>query len=115
MKAVKFKTMAAQGDMLITRIEKLPAGLEAAKIERPGYYTLAHSETGHDHVVLEKSAQLLINKTNAFIAYLDVKEPCEVQHLRSFDTHAPIALDKGIYEIRRQREYVAEGFRRAAD
>lgn len=109
-----FKKQAAQGDCLIRRIDKLPDGLEAAKPEN-GFHVVAHSETGHNHVVQEKSAQLLINKTNAFIAYLNVLEPCEIQHLRSFDTHESIALDKGIYEIRRQREYVPQGFRKASD
>lgn len=115
MKAVKFKIQAAQGDMLITRIEQLPEGLEKAKSGREGFHVLAHSETGHDHVVKERSAQLLINKTNAFIAYLNVLEPCEIEHLRTYDTHKPIMLDKGIYEIRRQREYTPQGLRRAQD
>lgn len=115
MKALKFNKQAAQGDMLITRIESLPDGLEESKIERPGYHILTHSETGHHHVVKERSAQMLIDKTNSFIAYLAVKEPCEVEHLRQHDTHAPIALDKGYYEIRRQREYVPDGFRKAQD
>lgn len=114
MKAVKFKTQAAQGDLLITKIKKLPAGLVAAKSEN-GFHVVAHSETGHNHVVKERSAQLLIDKTNAFIGYLNVLEPCEVEHLRSHDTHQSIALDKGIYEIRRQREYTPQGFRKAAD
>jgi len=64
---------------------------------------------------LERSAQLLIDKTNEFIAYLSVKEPCEIEHLRSFDTHEAIALEPGNYEIRRQRDYMPQGFRRAAD
>lgn len=114
MKAHKFKNQAAQGDLLIRRVEKLPEGLSEAKAEN-GLHIVAHSETGHNHVVKERSAQLLIDKTNAFIGYLNVLEPCEIEHLRSFDTHAPIALDKGTYEIRRQREYIPQGFRKAAD
>jgi len=114
MTARKFKTIAAQGDALLRRVGKLPDGLEPAKAEN-GLFIIAHSETGHHHVVKERSAQLLIDKTNAFIAYLNVLEPCEVTHLREFDTHEPLALEKGFYEIRRQREHVAEGFRRAAD
>ena len=114
MKTHSFKKMAAQGDMLIKKISKLPEGLTPAKSEN-GKFIVAHSETGHHHVVLERSAQLLIDQTNSFIAYLNVLEPCEIEHLRSFDTHAPIAIDKGIYEIRRQREYTPQGFRRAQD
>ena len=115
MKAVKFKRQAAQGDVLFEKIDKLPKGLELAKPEN-GFFIVTHSESGHNHVVLEKSAQLLIDKTNAFIAYINVLEPCEVKHLRDHDTHKSIALDKGdIIRVRRQREYVPEGFRKAQD
>lgn len=110
----KFIKQAAQGDLLITKIDVLPKNLEEAKSEN-GNFIVAHSETGHHHIVKERAAQLLIDKTNEFIAYLSVKEPCEITHERSFDTHQPISLDKGIYEIRRQREYTPEGFRKAQD
>lgn len=114
MKTRVFRLMAAQGDALLRKIDKLPDGLELAKAEN-GHFIVAHSETGHHHVVKERSAQLLIDKTNSFIAYLNVLKPCELEHLRSFDTHEPLALEKGFYEVRRQREYIPEGFRRAAD
>lgn len=103
-----------QGDLCIYRIAKLPSGLEAAKADG-GVHILAHSETGHHHVVKERAAQLLIDKTNAFIAYLKVAEPCEIEHLRSFDTHEPLTLEPGIYKIHREREMGLEGWRRAAD
>lgn len=114
MKAIKFKKQAAQGDLLITKISKLPEGLCAAKSEN-GKFIVAHSETGHHHTVLERNAQLLIDKTNEFIAHLKVDTATEIVHERSFDTHAPIKLDPGIYEIRRQREYTSQGFRKAQD
>lgn len=109
-----FEKQAAQGDMLLRRIDKLPDGLVPAKAEG-GLFVVAHSETGHHHVVKERSAQLLIDKTNAFIAYLNVLEACELEHLRSFDTHEALALEPGVYEVRRQVEYTPEGWRRAAD
>ena len=103
-----------QGDVMIRRIDKLPPGLKPAVAEG-GNHIIAHSETGHHHVVKERAAQLLIDETNAFIAYLDVAEPCELEHLRSFDTHESYLLEPGFYEVRRQREYVPEGWRRATD
>ena len=108
------KRPSFQGDLCIRRIDKLPSGLKPAKAEG-GLFILAHSETGHHHVVNERAAQMLIDETNAFIAYLDVAEPTELEHLRSFDTHEPYLLEPGKYEVRRQREYVPEGWRRAAD
>ena len=104
-----------QGDLCIRRIDKLPKGLKVATAEG-GNFILAHSETGHHHVVKERAAQFLIDETNQFIAYLAVKEPCEIEHLRDFDMHAPVMLEGGnFYEIRRQREYMPEGFRRVED
>jgi hypothetical protein len=103
-----------QGDLCIRRISSVPAGLTPAAAEG-GVYILAHSETGHHHVIDSRNAQMLIDKTNKFIAYLKVSAPTEVEHQRSFDTHESLLLTPGDYEIRRQREYVAEGFRRVAD
>lgn len=109
-----FENQAPQGDVYLRRIDKLPGGLIPAKAEN-GVFVVAHSETGHHHVVKERAAQLLIDKTNIFISYLDVAEPCELEHLRSFDTHESLALKPGFYEVRRQREETPEGWRRAQD
>lgn len=105
---------AFQGDLMIRRIDALPSGVAPMPSES-GHYILAHSETGHHHVVKVRSARAFIDETNAFIAYLNVLEPTQLEHLRSFDTHEALALEPGIYEIRRQREYIPEGWRRAAD
>lgn len=110
-----FKKMAAQGDVLFEKIEKLPEGLKPAKAEN-GNYIVTHSETGHHHVVLERNAQMLIDQTNEFIVYIVANDNCEIKHLRDFDTHESIGLDKGdIVRVRRQREYTPEGFRKAQD
>jgi len=103
-----------QGDLMIRRIVELPEGLDAG-ISEAGDFILAHSETGHHHVVKERAAQLLIDKANAFIAYLKVAEPAEIEHLREHDKHESYMLTPGIYEIRRQREHTPEGWRRAQD
>lgn len=103
-----------QGDLMIRRIAALPTGLETVPSDG-GRHVLAHSETGHHHVIDSRNARLLIDKTNAFIAYLDVAEESEIVHLRDHDTHAPLTLPPGRYEIRRQREHAPEGWRRAQD
>lgn len=110
----KVKNMAAQGDVMFIRIEEIPAAAKLAEIQN-GYFVVAHSETGHNHVIDSRNAQMLIDKTNDFIAYIKVSKPTEVEHKRSFDTHESLLLAPGNYEVRRQREYVPEGFRRVAD
>ena len=46
-----FTNMAAQGDFIIFRVDIIPENLEKIQPEQ-GYLTIAHSETGHDHVML---------------------------------------------------------------
>jgi hypothetical protein len=103
-----------QGDLVIRRVDKMPKGLKCAAPEN-GFHILAHSETGHHHVVDANLAQRFIDDTNTFIAFLEVTMSVALDHKRDFDTHEPLLLEPGIYEVRQQREYVAEGFRRAAD
>lgn len=109
-----FKNQAAQGDMLLRRIDKLPEGLTIAKADKD-YYILAYSETMHHHVIDKSKSQLLIDKTNEFIAYLQISEPCDIQHLRTNHTHEKITVQPGIYEVRRQVEYTPQGLRKAQD
>ena len=111
-----FDFQAAQGDVLITRIDKLPKEVcETASIN--GKLIIAHSETGHSHVVVERPGVKLFSGKDPMIAYLEVVESVEValEHMRSFDTHESLLLKGGTYEIRRQQEYTPEGWRRVAD
>ena len=103
-----------QGDICIRKIAKLPKGLKVADIEN-GQHIVAHSETGHHHVIDSRNAQLLIDDTNSFISYLNVREPVDLKHLRDHDTHQPLHFEPGVYEVRRQREHTPEGFRRVED
>jgi len=112
-----FKSQAAQGDLLLRRIDTLPAGAEAVIAEK-GAYVLAHSETGHNHVVMERpNVRFYQDRQDTFRSWLvvDGEESVPVEHQRDFHTHETIQVPPGIYEVRRQREYTPEGFRRAAD
>lgn len=109
-----FKNIAAQGDVLFKKIDTLPEGLKEEKAEN-GVYVIAHSETGHNHIMKSKHVTLYANDNNPFVAYLVVDNTTTIGHMRGFDTHEPIQFDKGIYEVRRQREYTPEGYRRVQD
>lgn len=109
------KTQGAQGDVLFRRIDALPADATPAKAEA-GQFVVAHSETGHNHVVMERPGVRYFTAMDELRAYLVVEgDPAPVEHLRSFDTHETFGLTPGVWEVRRQREYTPEGFRRAAD
>lgn len=111
-----FSNQAAQGDMLLRKIDKVPDGYKADKPEN-GHYILAHSETGHNHVIAAQSGvQRMVNPANPLMAILVVDVPsAEIRHLRNHDTHEAIEVKQGVYEVREQREYIPEGFRRAID
>ena len=117
MKPVIFDNQAAQGDMLITRIDAIPADAVPVAAEN-GAFVLAHSETGHNHVVMERSgAKLYQDAKDPMTAYLHVLSiDTVIEHLRSFDTHKPLSPKMpGKFRIRRQREHAAEGWRQAQD
>ena len=114
-----FKNCAAQGDLLIRRIDTIPSGAEKAESTN-GNYVVAHSETGHHHVIADRPNVTLFTSDDPMVSYLQVVEATDetevlIEHLRSFDTHESISISPGIYEIRRQREYTPEGWRKVAD
>jgi hypothetical protein len=114
-----FQNCAAQGDLLLRRIDKLPAGLVQAKAQN-GEYILAFSETHHHHSVAERPNVRMYDSEDPFVSYLEVIEAtdateCLLEHLRSYDTHETIRVPPGIFEVRRQREHTPEGWRRAQD
>lgn len=110
----RFNKQAAQGDVLITKIDAIPEGLEVQQAEN-GKHVIAHSETGHHHTMVAEHVEAHTMPDEIYDIFLDVKEATPLVHERSFDTHEPIMLDEGKYHVRRQREHTPEGFRRAAD
>jgi hypothetical protein len=104
----------AQGDMLIIPIAIIPSSAKAAQPEGE-HFILAHSETGHHHVIERAKAEVYEAADDSFIAYVRALAPADIMHQRPHDTHETVQLSPGLYEIRRQREYVAEGFRKAQD
>jgi hypothetical protein len=114
-----FKNMAAQGDLLLRRITAIPA--EATPLAAcNGAFVVAHSETGHNHVIAERPNVRMFTTGDPMVSYLQVVEATDaaetiLEHLRTFDTHESISVPPGAYEVRRQREYAPEGWRRVED
>jgi len=112
-----FKNQAAQGDCFLRRIDAIPAGVVSQDSEK-GVHIIAHSETGHNHVIEadRDNVRFYVDPSDGLKAYLEVlATDVQLNHLRAHDTHETILISPGKYEIRRQREYMPEGFRRAAD
>ena len=119
MKAKKFKNQAAQGDLFIRRVKVLPKNIKPV-LPEDGQYVVAHSETGHNHVIEATENVKFYSTEDPMVSYLQVIEATEIteallKHLRSFDTHQTISISPGIYELRRQREYTPQGWRQIMD
>lgn len=118
MKAKTFKNTCAQGDVMFIRKPDnfcIPSTAIAQKPEHDGTLIVTRSETLHHHTVLEKDCTLYQDAENPLLAWIKVNRPTVLEHQRPHDTHAPIKFAKGVYEVRRQREYTPEGWRRVVD
>lgn len=114
----RFEKMAAQGDILFKKIDKLPKDAIEQKPCNAMEYVLSHNKAGHKHIVRATPDVQFFNHANDNMkAYLVVnkEESAIAEHTRQFDTHDPIMFPVGIFEIRRQREAAPEGWRVALD
>lgn len=109
-----FKNTAAQGDIYIRKIDKLPPNIVLVAPTN-GHNIVAHSETGHSHVMAGDTVEMYHLPDSIMDCLLVVHSPTALEHLRTFDTHEPIMFEPGIYHVRRQREYIPKGFRRVED
>lgn len=116
-----------QGDVLISKV----GGVKGKKKENKDGLVLAYGEvTGHRHlVVCEKDGAELYEENGTL--YLHVEEEATLFHgttdqikrqrrgekfdFAKEDCHAPVALPKGDFEIKIQREYEPGGWRQVAD
>jgi len=112
----RFKDCAAQGDLLIKRIDAIPSAARPT-VPLDGKYILAHSETGHHHTIVATPGVEFLETEDPTVAYLRVIDEVEalLEHERSFDQHESLLIQGGTYEIRTQREYTPEGWRRVQD
>lgn len=109
-----FDKTCAQGDILIMRIDALPANTIPVEAEN-GKVIVTHSETGHHHVMDAATVTMHRLPDSIMDCLLVVGAPTPLEHLRGHDTHEPIMFAAGTYHVRRQREYTPEGFRRVED
>jgi hypothetical protein len=110
-----FKNVCAQGDIYIMRVN-MTVPKNAVEVQPEGNHLIVtHSETGHHHVMEKEKAKLYSLPDSIMKCLLVVNDPVALEHLRNYDTHEPIMFEPGTYEILRQREYVADGFRKVQD
>lgn len=117
MKSIKSDgNVSFQGDVAFRRVAALPSNAVEVT-SRNGEHIVSHSETGHHHVALGGK---YYTTPDPMLAFLVTTKPVVVEHRRPWDTHESqelLADGEGevIWEIRRQREWTPEGWRRVED
>lgn len=114
--------IVAQGDVLLRRVPALPA--KAVERKRTGPLVIAHSETGHHHAIESKAVSHFEIPGDPLVCYLRLDDGLgdlggvDVVHHRAWDTHETVRLlgqPGDVWEVRRQREWSPEGWRRVED
>lgn len=105
-----FSMIAAQGEITLRRLDEqgVPAGFTAMTPEN-GIYVIGHSETGHHHVMAAgpvTSVAVMDRPPEGMrILRMIVESETPLIHLRNHDTHEPLMVPPGAYEVRIGREY----------
>ncbi len=97
--------MFRQGDLLFVPVLELPS---ETILVADG--VIARGEaTGHTHRLRADMGNLLM--LVAGVAYIKALHEAYVDH----EEHDTVVLPEGIWEVRRQREYIPEGWQRVQD
>lgn len=102
------KNQYRQGDVLIEKMEAIPENAIPVK-EVAGRFILAEGEaTGHHHAISARGAQMLSAGDEL---WLKLDQASVVHH----EEHGAIALEPGIYRVRRQVETWLDEVRQVRD
>lgn len=97
--------MIRQGDLLFVKTDKID---DNAVEDATG--VIARGEaTGHTHRIRQKQRAVLLFAVG--VAYVRALEACAIDH----QEHKTVVLPAGDWIVKRQREYVPEGWRQVAD
>jgi len=97
-----------QGDVLVESANETLLDDKPLEAEN-GRVILAHGEaTGHAHAISAKDAKMFVA---GVIRRIKVQRPTRLLH----EEHAPIPLEKGSYNVIRQKEYTPAEIRNVAD
>jgi hypothetical protein len=112
MKNIK-RTAIQHGECLLFPVDELPEGnLRESKKE-----IVAHSETGHHHVVISSKPMEVMGDVEKHDLYIRLFEPAKLIHQKTTDKHKTLKVPAGIWKILHKSEYdpFSELIRRVKD
>lgn len=97
---MKKQLLLRQGDILLKKIDRIPAYAKLTKNK-----VIAEGEGHHSHIVDEETEVFVSDES----MYLVVNKAGRLEHVvngtRTFAEHLPIDLPAGNYEVVRQKEF----------
>lgn len=111
---VELDGLIPQGDVLIEQVEAVP---EDAREIGPtdGRHIVAHSETGHHHVVDATGCRMFRPDDDPLVCYLLAEGAyADIEHARPVYPHETVRF-RGVVKITRQREWTPQGLRAVQD
>jgi hypothetical protein len=97
-----------QGDVLLMRVRKLPAGAVEQPPHQRGIVLAFGEVTGHAHVISPAKAKMWSAQAERYVQML---EDGALTH----EEHSAINLPKGVYAVVIQTEYTPQALRRVED
>jgi len=109
--------LGAHGEITFVRVDALLDGFAGVPAIN-GEHIVAHSETGHHHVLEAPGVEYMPDAEDAMVAWVRIQngDGAKLKHKRSNDTHRTLTIEPGLYRINHAREEDILGeIRRVAD
>lgn len=90
------KKAIRHGELILKPVDSIPAG--AKEIYQGKEYVMAHSETGHHHVLTSPVTSFKVYEKDGE-TYLETIEVGELIHKKSFDKHETKKVQPGVYKF----------------
>lgn len=95
------RTPIQHGEALLLPVNNLPVG----KTSKTTEIIIAHSETGHHHVVISKQPLETIGNIDKHDLYLRLFTPAQLVHKKPTQKHKTLTVPVGDWKILHKTEY----------
>ena len=95
------KQIYQHGETLLMEVKKTPK----LKSEKHKNFILAHSETGHHHVLESETEFEVMTDKEKDELFVRLYEPAKLVHKKTVDFHRTLDIKPGIYRLFKKTEY----------
>ena len=95
------RVAVTHGELFLLPVDKIPKG----NTSKHDMFILAHSESGHHHVLQSKTKFSVTEVGDAVERYILLDEVAELVNQKTFDIHETRMLAPGAYKVYAKKEY----------